>query len=781
MMNYTSHAQVVNKSDITEEMKGKKYIIHLVQPGETLLSLSELYGVSVNSIIKSNTILRENTPKPNQIIKIPTASIGELDRNEQIENDSVKGIVEKKNIVVDTLDTSRYRYYFVKKKETLYAIAKKFNITIKEIKDNNSDLGSILHVNQRLIIPLKSSVKEVVVEKPLPVKETQFRGQDFSYYTVHKKETIYSLCKRFGISKSLLFYMNPDLKKSGLIANAKIRIPHQDIEIKNVEINNDLVVEGSQNEINTVRHYKVKFFETIQGISKRERVSLETIYKMNPGVRSQGVSWGDVIILPRIARIEKEVYSIENKQTGKVKDTSKLFITHHVKKSETLYAISKLYDVDLQDLYKNNDGLTVNVFKGQEIRIPLKQRKKSDVDNPSVINTTAVELEGESIDDENSEMDFCYRKEFNENTIKVALMIPLFLDDSVQISNDGKIPKANDYRSFNFIQFYEGAMCAIDTLKKQGIHADIKIFDVTNNVEQAYNAINDIDDVDIIIGPIYAEPFKIVAQYASEKGIPVVNPLSSRKEIIETNSNIYKVTSSMKSELKAMAKYINNNYPDSTNVFIVRNNWYWHEDAFAYLKEQLADVNNGADINYKNIVDIAYQKDSLKPMTADSNYFVKQNVVIGLTENKVFSLELMRHLNELKDSVNIVSVFGLSKWQNYNIDNRFRMSLDLHLFSSEYIDYSAKETKWFIRDFRRKYKTEPVRNKYAFKGYDVTYYFLSALYRYGNDFDRCLKYHDVNTIETHMSFEENEYENYENYYMQGLRYYKFKLQTIKKE
>ncbi|OYT14556.1 MAG: hypothetical protein B7C24_17730 [Bacteroidetes bacterium 4572_77] len=109
------------------------------------------------------------------------------------------------------------------------------------------------------------------------------------------------------------------------------------------------------------------------------------------------------------------------------------------------------------------------------------------------------------------------------------------------------------------------------------------------------------------------------------------------------------------------------------------------------------------------------------------------------------------------------------------------MSLDLHLFSSEYIDYSAKETKWFIRDFRRKYKTEPVRNKYAFKGYDVTYYFLSALYRYGNDFDRCLKYHDVNTIETHMSFEENEYENYENYYMQGLRYYKFKLQTIKKE
>ncbi|OYT14555.1 MAG: hypothetical protein B7C24_17725 [Bacteroidetes bacterium 4572_77] len=530
MMNYTSHAQVVNKSDITEEMKGKKYIIHLVQPGETLLSLSELYGVSVNSIIKSNTILRENTPKPNQIIKIPTASIGELDRNEQIENDSVKGIVEKKNIVVDTLDTSRYRYYFVKKKETLYAIAKKFNITIKEIKDNNSDLGSILHVNQRLIIPLKSSVKEVVVEKPLPVKETQFRGQDFSYYTVHKKETIYSLCKRFGISKSLLFYMNPDLKKSGLIANAKIRIPHQDIEIKNVEINNDLVVEGSQNEINTVRHYKVKFFETIQGISKRERVSLETIYKMNPGVRSQGVSWGDVIILPRIARIEKEVYSIENKQTGKVKDTSKLFITHHVKKSETLYAISKLYDVDLQDLYKNNDGLTVNVFKGQEI---------------------------------------CYRKEFNENTIKVALMIPLFLDDSVQISNDGKIPKANDYRSFNFIQFYEGAMCAIDTLKKQGIHADIKIFDVTNNVEQAYNAINDIDDVDIIIGPIYAEPFKIVAQYASEKGIPVVNPLSSRKEIIETNSNIYKVTSSMKSELKAMAKYINNNYPDSTNVFIV--------------------------------------------------------------------------------------------------------------------------------------------------------------------------------------------------------------------
>ena len=131
--------------------------------------------------------------------------------------------------------------------------------------------------------------------------------------------------------------------------------------------------------------------------------------------------------------------------------------------------------------------------------------------------------------------------------------------------------------------------------------------------------------------------------------------------------------------------------------------------------------------------------------------------------------------------MNIVSVFGLSSWQNYNIDNRFRMSLDLHLFGSEYLDYSTEESKWFVRKYRKLYNTEPFRSKYAFKGYDITYYFLSAMFRYSNDFGRCMKYHDVNTIETHMMFEENEYNNYENKYMQGLRYYRFKLQAIKEE
>ncbi|MEA3505111.1 MAG: LysM peptidoglycan-binding domain-containing protein, partial [Bacteroidota bacterium] len=657
------NAQVENKSNIIEEYDGKKYIIHLVQPGETLQSLSELYGVFVNSIKDANVVLKENNPKANQIVKIPTAAIGEVDRGEEFVEITQDNLLQQEKIlqqeisILDTLDKSKFFYHLVEKRETLYSISKKYHVSINQIKEINHNLGSLLQINQKLIIPIsvKEEEKEVVSVDD-DIKE--FKGYKFSYYSVKKKETIYSLCKRFGISKSSLYYMNPYLKDKGLKTNSKIRIPHKNVDISEKEKKYNLRANTSASDVSTVRHYKVKFFETIQGVSRRERVDLETIFEMNPGVRTQGVSWGDVITLPRDAKIIKEIFAFEDKKSGAVKDSAVMFITHVVNKKETLYGISKLYDVELEQIFTINEGLTQNISRNQKIRIPVKKKIKSEFDTDSEVS--AVEKkEAESIGDV-EEMELCYKKCFNDNTIKVALMIPLFLQDSILYDVNEKTPKVSDYRSFNFIQFYEGAMLAIDTLQKQGMNAEITVFDLGNKVEDAYGIIDTIGDVDIIIGPIYGEPFKVVAKYASDNGIPIVNPLSKRKEIVEENSNVYKVSSSIKPELKAIAKYVNNNYPDSTNIFIIRNNWYWHEDEFAYLKQELNDVNNGANINFKNIIDIEYQKDSLNPMTADTMFFEKQNVVIGLTDNKVFSLELMRHLNELKDSVNIVSVFGLS-------------------------------------------------------------------------------------------------------------------------
>jgi hypothetical protein len=86
--------------------------------------------------------------------------------------------------------------------------------------------------------------------------------------------------------------------------------------------------------------------------------------------------------------------------------------------------------------------------------------------------------------------------------------------------------------------------------------------------------------------------------------------------------------------------------------------------------------------------------------------------------------------------------------------------------------------KHFIQSFREWYFTEPLPEKFAFEGYDVTYYFLSALYKYGADFEDCLKYHHPDLLKYQFHFEENDAGSYVNKRVKPLHYNKYQLRKV---
>ena len=92
---------------------------HVVEKGETLYSISRLYGMSVDQLIAENNL------KSNAI------DIG-------------------MKLKVDERSSNKGKTYTVKKGDTLYSIAKKFDLSVEDLKKKNKLSSNELNVGQRL-------------------------------------------------------------------------------------------------------------------------------------------------------------------------------------------------------------------------------------------------------------------------------------------------------------------------------------------------------------------------------------------------------------------------------------------------------------------------------------------------------------------------------------------------------------------------------------------------------------------------------------------------------
>jgi len=106
-------------------------------------------------------------------------------------------------------------------------------------------------------------------------------------------------------------------------------------------------------------NHTVEKDETVFSISQQYGISEAAIYKLNPDAKS-GVRTGSVLILPR---------DLINTRTSEKNVT---FLTHRVKRKETLFSLSQKYNISQDDIKKyNKDLYSRQLDKGEKIRIPI--------------------------------------------------------------------------------------------------------------------------------------------------------------------------------------------------------------------------------------------------------------------------------------------------------------------------------------------------------------------------------------------------------------------------
>ena len=125
------------------KLNGKIYLSHVVLERQTLYSISKAYGVTEEALYEANPSLRETGLQKNAILLIP------FHENAAPES-SVESTDQKK------AETSSYTEHTVKWYEDIEDIARRYDVSVKDIMELNDLKSKKLNTRQVLKIPVKT-------------------------------------------------------------------------------------------------------------------------------------------------------------------------------------------------------------------------------------------------------------------------------------------------------------------------------------------------------------------------------------------------------------------------------------------------------------------------------------------------------------------------------------------------------------------------------------------------------------------------------------------------
>ena len=319
-------------------------------------------------------------------------------------------------------------------------------------------------------------------------------------------------------------------------------------------------------------------------------------------------------------------------------------------------------------------------------------------------------------------------------TLKVTLMMPLHLNEIDEISTtkfDVEQRGKKSYRQFEFIEFYEGILLALEQLPSLGINArvELNVVDVPDNsangVEKVFLSHN-VAQSDVVIALLFRDAFAKAAELSREAGVYIVNPMSTRSEICADNPYLVKIQPSMESQVKAMLDNMKAERPDGHLYIIHGGNA--EKPVLNELKRQL---NERGDIKY-TLFNWSQSNKLTSTLKATPNCNVLSIYDQKADQMRVYVSNLLNRLSAIKS--NSPTLYTLSDWtRDYtDIDFSQLQLLNYHTFSSNW-DLSNNVHVDFLTHFRDRFGSEPT-SALAATGYDLTLYIVNGLSLYSNNF-----------------------------------------------
>jgi len=586
----------------------------------------------------------------------------------------------------------------------------------------------------------------VLGQEPVSVERSKnkviLEGTVYYIHVVKPGQTLYSISRAYNISEREIAIENPGAM-SGIQVGQALKIPVE--PALEEEIDTSL---GDDDTGETGRMHRIRAGETLYGIARIYDLDEEALHKANPGIDPANLQPGFKLRIP-----EKEEYKEEPAYNEEG------FAFHKVKKRETLYSIARFYEVAVQEIRTANPELGWGGPKtGQMIRIPLPQvidHPESIVD--SVPDDALADLESDSLPEDYQYEELKFEHENPFHTYKIAYFIPFNFQELEPLDSLLKDVKSSARRiriierytmeqkipqSVNFLEYFQGSLLALDSLRQTGMKLDVRYFDTKRSLDQTLSLLmdDDLEEFDLFIGPFYPFNVEIVSEYASKHRIPMVVPFYNEKELISRNPYLFQLTPSMEREYEEAAKLIASKH--MYNIVYVRDEDSLNLEKHDYFKELIFDgfddYSPAEPVVFKEVVQkLKHTDEIIHSLSPD-----KKNLIIVPTSNEALASRVVSSLYFQFKNYDI-EIMGTPFWTEFKSITRahFRYLHELNFifYSSFWVDYLDPGIDEFMAKFRSYYHNEPQSTyrkgiNYGLIGYDMSFYFMNALRLYGPRF-----------------------------------------------
>lgn len=514
--------------------------------------------------------------------------------------------------------------------------------------------------------------------------------KDYYLHTASQGQTVYSLTKLYGISEEQFYVENPAVKENGLKAGEVVKIVCTVVPVV------DLSRRKMQKTFST---HNVKPGETTYSIAKQYSLSVNTLIEDNPGIDPTHLQVGQEI---RIRKSEMDKTSPQDIMVQMDDFANKLSIVsddynyHLVEIGETMYGISKKYNVTV-DVIEENNNLKDGLRAGLLLRIPIaKKGEQKAVEEHREERTANVVSVNRN----------------NTGTINISVLLP--------VSENGAVKN-------NFMELYQGALIAADELRSNGSNINLNLYNTEHSAEavRKITAMPDFNQSDLVIGPVYEEGLKYVVEATADKGIPVVSPLANVDGVY--GKTLFQLSPEPQCRYSKLSGILDG----GKNIVFITSD---ATDA-EFEREMKAVVGNRP--HQKIVYRKGTPSSQINALMSDSD---RENVFIIVAGNESGVDLILAALSSVQNTrvsrsqqTGTIKVIGNTKWSRYqNVDRNIFFKLNVSYVTSYHADRGNRN----VVDFDNRYIASfgQIPSMYSYRGYDAVKMFGGAIASGNSDF-----------------------------------------------
>lgn len=533
-------------------------------------------------------------------------------------------------------------------------------------------------------------------------------NQSYFLHTIEKGQSLYSIAKMYNVTTNDIIRLNPGCDEK-IYAGQAIKIP-----------------KGKESQKGETFH-TIQAGETLYKLTTIYNISAKAICEANPGLSAENFRIGQVILIPleqeqetETAQAPAEKNAIQGPVQSRCKDM------HKVKRKETVFSVSREYGISEQELIAANPELKKGMKKGQYLCIPYP--------SATTMQPTTPKEDPYAIPPSNNEL-FRKSKEAPQaiSTIKAALLLP-FQEDK------------------RMVEYYEGFLMAVDSLKRTGTSIDLYVYDCGKDVSTLNTILakNEMKNMNVIFGPMHQQQIKPLSTFAEKNDIRLVIPFSSKGEEVFNNPTIYQINTPQSYLYSEVYEHFTRQFPNAHVIFIEPTS----ED------KEKAEFISGMkqELKSKGISMKTVNENATKDMLKEALRSDKDNIFIPTSGKNVMLIKVLPQLILLvRDTPEQnIHLFGYPEWQTYTRDHlESFFELDTYFYSSFYtntlfpaaIQFTNNYHKWYSKDLVSKFPS------YGMLGFDTGFFFLKGLSRYGSELENNLPKMNLTPIQTGFKFE----------------------------